>query len=66
MDIDIFMLLEQMHDVGKIAISDEILNKAESLSKEEFESIKSHTEFGVKVVAKIKENVTDRHLMKWF
>jgi HD-GYP domain-containing protein (c-di-GMP phosphodiesterase class II) len=63
-DVDVFLLSAQLHDVGKIAISDDILNKTEELTKEEFEDIKSHTDFGVKVVNKIKESVTDEKLLR--
>lgn len=33
-----------LHDIGKIGISENILNKAGSLSEEEYEIIKSHVE----------------------
>jgi putative two-component system response regulator len=40
----------QMHDVGKIGISDSILLKPAALTAEEFESIKSHTLIGEKIL----------------
>jgi cyclic di-GMP phosphodiesterase len=40
----------QMHDVGKIGISDSILQKPGSLTAEEFEIIKSHTLIGEKIL----------------
>ncbi len=39
-----------MHDVGKIAIPDEILLKPGKLTKEEFEIIKTHTLSGYKIL----------------
>ncbi len=39
-----------LHDVGKINISDEILNKPGSLSKEEFEIMKTHTTLGRQII----------------
>ncbi|WP_156288511.1 HD-GYP domain-containing protein [Oceanobacillus salinisoli] len=45
MDIGIGSLL---HDVGKIFIDQEILQKPDKLTDEEFEVIKSHTEIGYK------------------
>lgn len=40
----------QMHDVGKIGISDSILLKPGALNPEEFEIIKSHTLIGEKIL----------------
>lgn len=40
----------QMHDVGKIGISDSILLKPGALTAEEFEIIKSHTLIGEKIL----------------
>lgn len=42
-----------MHDVGKIAISDAILNKPGKLTKEEFEIIKTHTTKGCEILESI-------------
>ena len=42
-----------MHDVGKIAISDAILNAPRKLTKEEFEFIKMHTVEGDKAIQNI-------------
>ena len=39
-----------MHDIGKIGIPDSILLKKGSLSKEEFEVIKTHTIIGAKIL----------------
>lgn len=45
-DIEKIKLATSMHDIGKIAISDKILNKPEKLTPEEFDIIKSHSEIG--------------------
>lgn len=42
-----------LHDVGKIRISDTILNKPGRLTPEEFEVIKKHTIYGGEIVNKI-------------
>jgi putative two-component system response regulator len=63
-DIDIFLVSAQLHDVGKLAVADELLNKAGKLTEEEFESIKTHTDFGVKVVRQISEGVDDGSLLR--
>ena len=39
-----------LHDIGKISIPDSILNKPGPLTPEEFESIKSHTTIGSRLV----------------
>ncbi len=39
-----------LHDIGKIAIPDEILNKPGKLTKEEFEIMKTHSMEGAKVL----------------
>ena len=39
-----------LHDIGKIRIDDEVLNKAGKLSKEEFRHIQKHPELGVELL----------------
>ena len=48
-----------LHDIGKIAISDLILNKSGKLTDEEFEIMKTHTTEGWKILHKIMENTGD-------
>ncbi|MDR0832053.1 MAG: response regulator [Bacillales bacterium] len=45
----------RLHDVGKIAISDVILNKPGRLNEEEFEIMKTHAELGYKMLKKVEE-----------
>jgi len=40
----------RLHDVGKIAIKERILTKPASLSKEEFEHVKTHPREGLKII----------------
>jgi len=50
-------ILEQgaiMHDVGKIGIPDQILNKPGKLSSEEYETMKSHTWVGEQICSSLK------------
>ncbi len=44
-----------LHDVGKIKIEDEILNKPGSLTEEEYDKIKNHTWFGYNVLRDYEE-----------
>ena len=48
-----------LHDVGKIKISNDILNKPDKLTDEEFDAIKMHTVYGYEVLAdkKLSESV---------
>jgi putative two-component system response regulator len=47
----------QLHDVGKISISDLILNKPGKLTSEEFDIMKTHTTEGEKAIQRIEEKV---------
>ena len=49
-----------LHDVGKIAISDLILNKPGRLTDEEFEIMKSHTVMGCQVLEQIPQYKNNR------
>ena len=42
-----------MHDIGKIAIPDQILNKPGKLTPEEFEVMKTHTVKGCEILEKL-------------
>lgn len=44
-----------MHDIGKIIIPDEILNKPSKLTEEEWVIVKKHPETGYKILASINE-----------
>ena len=50
----------KLHDVGKIAVSDTILNKKGKLTIEEFEIMKNHVNVGVQVIKNL-EIVTNGH-----
>jgi putative two-component system response regulator len=55
-DVDLILQSAQLHDLGKIAISDSILRKPGKLTPEEFEIIKTHTTFGEEVIEKIMKD----------
>ncbi len=54
-DINNIALASIMHDVGKIAIPDYILNKPGKLTSEEFEIMKTHTIQGAQLLEKIPQ-----------
>ena len=54
-EINNIALASIMHDVGKIAIPDSILNKPARLTKEEFEVMKTHTVQGGLLLEKIPQ-----------
>ena len=66
-EMDFFLSSSQLHDVGKIAISDQILNKPGKLTPEEFEKMKNHVAIGVDAIEKImldaEEHVFLRHAL---
>jgi putative two-component system response regulator len=45
-----------LHDVGKIGVSESILNKPGKLSSEEFEVVKSHCEIGERILIPVVED----------
>jgi diguanylate cyclase (GGDEF)-like protein/putative nucleotidyltransferase with HDIG domain len=48
-------LLATLHDIGKININEEILNKEEKLTDKEWKIIKKHTEQGYKIASSSEE-----------
>ena len=56
-----------LHDIGKVAIPEQILNKSGPLNPEEWETMKSHVQFGAKILdpltplARIREIVLHHH-----
>ena len=54
-NLDLLLLSSQLHDVGKIAIPDGILNKPGKLTDDEFETIKTHVPAGVGIIEKIMD-----------
>ena len=59
--IDLIKSAALLHDIGKIGIDKNILNKVGRLEKEEFEAIKSHPEIGATIIADLSylSNISD-------
>ncbi|WP_434580199.1 response regulator [Sulfurimonas sp. NW15] len=58
-DADVIYHASPMHDIGKMGIPENILHKKGSLTKEEFEVMKTHTEIAHKYL-----KISNRKLMK--
>lgn len=48
-----------LHDLGKIAISDSILNAPRKLTNEEFETMKQHTTYGCDILERFRTDETE-------
>ena len=64
LDMDFFLPSSQLHDVGKIAITDLILNKPGMLTQEEFEVMKNHVTAGVNAIEKIMANAEEHAFLR--
>ena len=58
-NVEFFLASAQLHDVGKIAISDLILNKPGKLTPEEFEIMKTHVTVGVEAIKGIMHSANE-------
>ena len=55
---DEIYMMGLLHDVGKIGVPDEVINKPAKLTDEEFELIKEHPVIGAGILERIKERPT--------
>jgi len=55
----------QLHDIGKISISDNILKKPAKLSENEFEEMKKHVSFGEQIIGKIETLTKESDFLKY-
>ena len=53
-----------LHDIGKIAVSDVILNKPGKLTEEEFAKMKTHTTAGSEIIEQVISTVPDSAYLK--
>ena len=54
-DTDLAWMMGLLHDVGKIGVPDEVINKPGRLTDQEFALIKKHPDIGGKILGNIKE-----------
>lgn len=59
-DIRLVVLSSQLHDIGKVAIRDNILLKPGKLTESEFEEMKRHTLYGGAIIERIERNTPER------
>jgi len=64
LDMDLFVSSARLHDVGKIAISDLILNKPGKLTDEEFTTMKTHTIEGELALDQIASRTDDVEFLR--
>jgi len=62
-DKNLILQSVQLHDVGKIAISDLILNKPAKLTEEEYGKMKEHALFGFKIIERIEADSEESELL---
>jgi len=56
-EIELIIQASPMHDIGKVAIPDVILNKPERFTAEEFEHMKKHAELGYEMLKSSKRDL---------
>ena len=64
-DINILLQSAQLHDIGKIGISDQILKKPGPLTKEEFDEMKKHSLIGFNIIERIEKNSGESELLNY-
>ena len=65
LDLDVFLSSAPLHDVGKIAITDLILNKPDKLSSEEFAIMKTHVSVGVDAIETIMNHTEKNAFLRY-
>lgn len=55
--VDLFLDASKMHDIGKLGVPDELLNKPGKLTREEFAIVQEHTRFGARILAGSKSQL---------
>jgi putative two-component system response regulator len=64
-DSELLLQSSQLHDVGKIAITDALLRKPGRLSESETREMRRHTTFGVSIIEKIEANTKENDFLKY-
>ncbi|MCL2708716.1 MAG: response regulator [Defluviitaleaceae bacterium] len=64
LDMELFISSARLHDLGKLAISDVILNKPDRLTDGEFEIMKTHTTEGERAIDQIASRTDDVEFLR--
>ena len=64
-DIDLISTASALHDIGKIALPDEILNKPGKLTPEEYEVIKTNPLIGAQMIKNLENDYRQETLLKY-
>ncbi len=54
-----------LHDIGMIGVAEEILNKTQKLTDEEYEKVKMHVQYSVKILKDIKQLYEITEIIKY-
>jgi len=63
-NLNLILQSARLHDVGKIAIKDSILQKSGNLTPAEFEEMKKHTIVGEEIIEEIKRNSEEQAFLE--
>ncbi|MDR0731377.1 MAG: HD domain-containing protein, partial [Treponema sp.] len=64
-DLDMIVRAAPFHDIGKVGISDTLLLKEGTLTREEYAVVKKHTLIGARFLASIYERTPEQHYLKF-
>jgi len=53
-DIELFLMSAQLHDIGMISVKEDIIQKPDTLTDDEFDSVIKHVSFGERIIRKIE------------
>lgn len=59
-DVDLFMASAHFHDIGKIIVKDNILLKPSRLTPGEYNQMKLHTAYGVRLIESVEKSTVQR------
>ena len=63
-DMETVVLSARLHDMGKIVVSDVVLNKPEKLTGDEYEVIRTHADEGVRIIDKMVEQTGEADFLQ--
>jgi len=64
-DMDLLLSSAQLHDVGKIGISDTILQKPGRLTEDEFRIMKTHPQIGIDAIDRMERKTEDNRFFAY-